>query len=74
LSSAGSWSETQSLPDRSTTGLHRSPAQPERQVSRQITGYTLLRVDQIRADGMEILRPAGQLPAVDWTRRKEKGQ
>jgi hypothetical protein len=74
LSSAGSWLDTQSLPDRSTTGLHRQPAHPERQVSRQITDDALLRVDQTRADGMEMFIPAGRLPTVDRTRRKEKGR
>jgi hypothetical protein len=76
MSSAGSWSDTRSLTDRSTTGLHRQPAQPTPGPSgksfRQITGDALLRVDQTRADGMEIFIPAGRLPTVDRTRRKEK--
>ena len=60
----------------STTGLHRQPVQPTPGPSgksfRQITGDALLRVDQTRADGMEIFIPAGRLPTVDRTRRKEK--
>jgi hypothetical protein len=50
-----------------------SRAQRERQVSRQVTGDALLRVDQTRADVMKVLIPAGsRLPTVDRTRRKEK--